>query len=75
LFSGTGPDVGVKTIEPALRRRRGKLFFRRCAFRNGDVAGRLDEFLELSVGDSRRVHPKAIDIDAMYRQRIGDRGR
>ena len=64
-----------RTGHKALWRRSRKLFFGRRAFRYGDVAGRLDEFLKLGVGDIRRVHPEAIDVDAMYRKRIGDRGR
>ena len=41
----------------------------------GDIAGRFHEFLKLRVGDIRRIHPKTVDIDAVYRKGISHRGR
>ena len=40
-------------------------------FRKGDVAGRLDEFLELPVCHRRAVDPEAVDGDAMGRRLFG----
>src|SRR3984885_1245653 len=37
------------------------------AFRDGDIARRVDEARELLVGDGVLIHPKAIDADLVYR--------
>ena len=53
-----------------LRRRGGEFFLRRLLLGDGDVAGGLDEFLELLVGHLRRVHPEAVHINAVNGQRV-----
>ena len=54
LVSGTGRDVGLKTIEPATRLSGGAMGNSSLV---GVQAGRLNEFLKLSVGDNRRGLP------------------
>jgi hypothetical protein len=57
------------TSNKIFRRRCGEFFFGWRNFGDRHVAGGIHEFLELRVGDIRRVHPETIDIHAMYRKR------
>jgi hypothetical protein len=40
----------------------------RCDLGNGDVAGRIDEFAELAIGDRCAVHPELVHGDAVDRR-------
>jgi len=78
IIQGNGSRGGGenhRASDEILRGRGGEFLFGRRAFRDRDVAGGLHEFHELGVRDIRRVHPEAIDIDAVYRKGVGNRGR
>src|SRR5262249_30764300 len=47
-----------------------ELLFCWCAFSNGHILRGADEFLELRIGDWRRVDPERIYIYAMHRLRV-----
>ena len=51
-------------------RRSWKFFLRWRAFRNRDITGRLNEFLELLVCHGGRIHPEAVDENAMDWPRV-----
>ena len=51
-----------------VRQRAGIVLRIGCDLGEGDVAGRVDEFLELPVGHRRAVDPEAVDRDAMNRR-------
>ena len=54
---------------------RRKLFLGWFDLGNSDIPGGIDEFTELSVGDFGLIHPKAIDVNTMDRDRVvGDPG-
>ena len=61
--------------DQVLWRRARKLRRRRRALGDGDVAGGFDELCELLVGDLGRVHPEAVDVDTMHRQRVAGHAR
>lgn len=54
-----------RTCENHMRQRVRVIPWIGSDFREGDMAGRLDERLELPVGDGRAVDPEAVDPDSM----------
>jgi hypothetical protein len=65
---GGREDDGARN--EVLGRRAGKFLGRRLALRHGDVSGRFHEPRELRVRDLGCVHPEAVDVDPVDRQRI-----
>src|SRR6185295_1035694 len=54
-----------------VRQRAGIILRLRLDFREGDVAGRVDELAELTIGDRRAVDPEAVNGYAMRRGFLG----
>ena len=66
-----GRTENERTRLQHMRQRAGIIFWIGLNFRDGDVAGRLDEFAKGAVGNWRTVHPDAIDGDGMDWRLLG----